>query len=539
MPGYQQVPGIPVPVPEDEMYSDPSAPAIAAPNMSLPSGEAAVAPGTPGDVPTAPVDQPPVPVPGFQMRTPGALDTITAIMPENYLRQTYSGPHWQTRQSVTQTTQTPGNPEQVAAANEAANAANDNALTAQRDLVAARSVPHQEAAQIQEATAQAGLRTQMEGDVQQQGAIDRMAANQRAVQGLLDEARNPARRGQLFEGPGGGGRALATGLGILFSGLQGLATQDPQAASRFIDNIIQRNLDDQIRERENTYGNAEARNNLFSMAERELGSRQAAVAATRAAMHEEAATMLEARMNANMPPILKAQLQAQIEQLRATAASERAAATAQANVIRTETQRRLVPGGPRLSESTITARVGQLGGAANQQQGQEIAGARVAGAGQVGGMPSAGYAWGRAAPATNEGRAQVQAQLRLYDELDQTLARLGELADQRANTTFMNRDVVNRVDSAREQAITQWNAAIAKLGALSEPDRAALGNIIGDPNALFGTAAGARARLLTAQQAIADRRNDMVRGEVVSVVGSRQAPRTGQGEATSVNILPR
>ncbi len=190
-------------------------------------------------------------------------------------------------------------------------------------------------------------------------------ANQSArVDGLLQQAQQPAVRGQFLQ-QGGVGARVGMGLGLLFAALQGGAAGDPQMTSRFLDNLVNQNLEDQIRERNNTYQNAQGQANLFSMFERELGSRQAATEATRAALLDYTNERLQALQLNNLPEQVRLQLQAQQENIQLQALAARQAA-AQAAAGTTEIRTRTAPTGGGLTE------VGRMlfGGARQDVQNQ-------------------------------------------------------------------------------------------------------------------------------------------------------------------------
>lgn len=220
---------------------------------------------------------------------------------------------------------------------------------------------NQQAAEAQGASAEiVGRNARRAGEVMDAGADSRyaMAAGQEAnaleaqarmaeqsahVDRLLSQAARPVVRGQFLE-QGGLNARLGVGLGLLFSSLQGGAAGDPNATSRFIDNIVEQNLDDQIRERENTYANAEGRQNLFTMFERELGSRQAATEAMRATTLQFIDEKLAAMAAMNVPEAQKAAMEAARATVQAQAIAAREAAAA-GTTTRNTTQR-YNPGGP-------------------------------------------------------------------------------------------------------------------------------------------------------------------------------------------------
>jgi hypothetical protein len=443
IPGYEQVAGVPVPMPT-EPVTLPAQPG-AAPAYQGPSAlEAGMAP----------------------IQAAGGLEALLA--PRAY------GPSTQVRTTTTDRTTVPLNPEAVAAANAQARASQDAANEEAMQLAIVQGRPYMYGGQALDQMAENRAAAQQQADAQQAEIFEREANVQRQVSGLLDQARSPVVRGALFEGPGGGGRAISMGIGMLFSGLRGLATGNPNAALEFVNNVVERNLQDQIRERDNAYQNAEARNSLFSMAERELGSREAATAVTRAAMYDYAIEKMRARISANTPKELQLQVEAQIAALEAQRDQAVAQGVAQSATRTTERQIRQLPGGvrrPRISE--VVALTNALGGNVGRDQGQAIAERRYGGTGQAASPEIAHGTLGPLAATSPALRTEVANRVTALESFGQAVNRLGSLSDRweslgaNARLTAEGREIIREADMIRGTLVGLANSGILKFGAMN------------------------------------------------------------------------
>ncbi len=468
-PRYQQVPGVPVPVPTEAYDATPI---------------------------TGPAQPPPPP--GL---TPldGAMGVINAAGGlEARLADRYIPPSTSTRGTVTERVTTPLDPEAVRQAGQAAAGAQDDAYQAMRTQAEVQGEPLGRAAEVMNTASEARLRTQFENDVQRQGSIDRQVQTQRQVEGLLNQARSPAVRGALFEGPGGGGRALSMGIGMLFSGLGGLATGNPEAVTNFVDGIIERNLQDQIRERDNNYQNAEARNSLFSMAERELGSRQAATEASRAAMYDFAIEKIRSMMTANMPKEALAQVETQIAALQAARAQAQAASVASAA---TRTEERVTTSRPgyvrRVPDSTVLGYVNAVREGANQTERLGIA--RNGQGSSAAPLPVAHGMLGPTAMADRTIMRETVNQIQALDVLRRDVTELESLRRQwdnmsgTARATEAGSRILARGRQIAALVTGRINQGLVKFGALSGGERELIGEMATNPTAAFSRSSSIQA----------------------------------------------
>lgn len=523
IPGYEQVTGVPVPVPTEPVSIPQEATAV--PAYQGPAAlEAAMAPFEAG----------------------GGLQAVLA--PRAY------GPSTQVRGTITERTTQPLNPEAVAAASDQARASQDAANEAAWQLAIVQGRPYSYGGQALDTMAENRMAVQQQAEAQQQEIIDRQANVQRQVSGLLDQARSPVVRGALFEGPGGGGRAISMGIGMLFSGLRGLATGNPNAALEFVNNVVERNLQDQIRERDNAYQNAEARNSLFSMAERELGSREAATEVTRAAMYDYAIEKMRSRMSANMPKELQLQVEAQIASLEAARDQAVAQGVAQSATRTVERQIRQLPGGVR--RPTIAERVSvanALSGAVGRDQAQAISERRYGG---TTALPQVAH--GELSPmaaASPSIRSTVTSQVQAMETLGQAVNRLKRLNDRweslegpTARFSDEGRQIIQDAESIRGVLTGLVNQGLLRFGALNGAEFEIANSIAPNITSGFTRSTTIRAGIDNLQAMIDDQYHAMESAGVWRRRrgASRQAERynttssqvsSGQ-PSSSVNIIP-
>lgn len=502
--------------PEDEeLQSLPGQPA----NMSVPITPAA--PVDPGTAAGMPVPQ----VAGQQAFTPNNLSTRAGLLQLAGVSLRPSGPG--IARNVTQTTTSqqanPIDPKVAAQATMDANVlqgTQEDEARANAQLSAQAGQMTNDAAQARNAAAMA-----------QQGEADRlharMAEQTTRIDQLLNTAQQPAVRGQFLDRGGFGARA-SVGLGLLFSALQGGAMGDPQNASNYLQGLVNQDLEDQIRERENTYANAGARQNLVGMFEQELGSRQAATEAARAAMLGFLDEKLQAMQLGNIPEQTRQAIQVQ----RATIAAERSnarAAAAQASagtVERTETMRTTPGGSPWRALNYLAA-----GSDADNAQLAAQGAAASRNGGNPGDVPIGNFVFPVGSAFRDPTITPPALRAEIINDINNSnnIERLGNqlIALGAQGRSFTPDERASRAAATRALLSPLLRAAQGAGAALGEDERQTMDTLRADPTAIFERNAEVKLRALI----------DSTREALESRVRDLGGRRAGNGQRVQVQPL--